>query len=169
MFKILANLFKALNSNSKPEEIMLGAVMGMFCGLVMLTPFNFIFFTLLMFLLNANSGIYAMYALLFKLIALFIDPVGDTVGYFVLTQDFLNPLFTQMARLPIIPFTGFNNTVIMGNFIIGIVLVLPVWLTAGKLVKFYRDKLQKKVEKLKIVQLMKVTDITGKITDIGKR
>jgi uncharacterized protein (TIGR03546 family) len=74
-----------------------------------------------------------------------------------------------MSKAPLLPYTGFNNTVIMGDFIIGLVLSPIIWFGTKALLKIYKEKLQEKVQKLKIVQLMNATDISGKLINIGKK
>jgi hypothetical protein len=51
--------------------------------------------------------------------------------------------------------TRFNNTVVMGSFAGGLVLAFPVFWGMKKLVVVYREKLEVRVKKWKIVQAIK--------------
>ncbi len=156
MFQIISNILSILNSNKKPEEICLGVVLGIFAGFFAIAPFNFVFVFLLIVLLNVNSGMFALSTVFFKLLAFLIDPVGDKLGYGVLTADFLVPLWKWLSALPIIPYTRFNNTVVIGDFLIGVIITPLAWMGTRSFIVFYRKNWQEKLQKLKIMQILSV-------------
>jgi uncharacterized protein (TIGR03546 family) len=54
--------------------------------------------------------------------------------------------------MPFVPFTGFNNTLVAGGLVAGIVLWIPVYFLIRPLVPFYRKSLGPKIKNLKLVQ-----------------
>jgi len=155
MITELTKLLSVINSNKEPGEIALGVVFGMFAGFLLLAPFNAVIIFFLVLILNVNTAAFFLFTGIFKLITFLIDPLGDMLGRAVLTVPFLEPVFSKMSEMPFVPFTKFNNTVIMGDFIIGILLMVPVWLGTMKMIDYYRKHMQDKVKKFGIVKLLK--------------
>jgi uncharacterized protein (TIGR03546 family) len=56
--------------------------------------------------------------------------------------------------MPIGPLTRFNNTVVMGSFVSGLILFTPVYFGMKKLVVAYREGLEAKIKKWKVVQMI---------------
>jgi uncharacterized protein (TIGR03546 family) len=57
-------------------------------------------------------------AFFFAFIAYIFDPIFHDVGVMILEMDGLQSTFVTLYNLPIIPFTKFYNTVVMGaNFV----------------------------------------------------
>ncbi|PKL90679.1 MAG: hypothetical protein CVV21_11630 [Candidatus Goldiibacteriota bacterium HGW-Goldbacteria-1] len=155
MISEFTKLLSIINSNKAPEEIAMGVVFGMFAGFLLLAPFNAVIIFFLILILNVNTAAFFLFTGIFKLITFLIDPLGDMLGRAVLTVPFLEPVFSKMAEMPLVPFTKFNNTVIMGDFIIGILLIVPVWMGTMKIIEYYRKNLQKNIKKFGIVKALK--------------
>jgi uncharacterized protein (TIGR03546 family) len=153
MINQIIKFLAALNSGTKPEEMALASVIAMFAAFTM-APFNFLFYLFIIMILNANLSMFFLMLLFFKALSLVIDPVGDIIGYTVLTAPQLQQIFTKLSAMPIAPFTRFNNTLIMGGFIISIIAAVPVWLGTRAFILYYRKNLQAKVEKAKIIKVL---------------
>ena len=120
------------------DVLALGVTLGMFVGLL---PFSINSVILGFFLMALKtdkiSGVLA--ALLFALLGGIIDPLAHVLGYFVLAQiPMLTPLWTAVYNVPLMAFTGFNNTIVMGNTLIGLILMVPVFKGSKRLVLWYR-------------------------------
>ncbi len=160
--KIIQKIIRLLHSEISPSEIAAGVAFGVILGLVPLSLVLGIFVFLLIFLLKVNIGAALFSALLFKLVAYFADPLADIFGYALLVDArLLAPFWSYLYNLPIVPFTRFNNTVVLGSILISIILFVPVYLLAKKFIIYYRTNLKTKVEKLKIVKVLKLTKIYG--------
>ncbi len=158
MVKMFVNLLSILNSNTKPGEIALGAVLGMFAAFMMPAPVAFWGIFLIALLLNCNYSFFLLSILIFKGLAFGIDHIGDKIGYAVLTAPFFEQLGSKLMAMPVVPFSKFNYTVIMGDFIIAIVLTPFVWIAMAGFVPFYRKNMQAAVDKFKIVKMVKMTN-----------
>lgn len=159
MFKIFKKIFKFLNSQADPVEIAMSAILGMFAAFLSPSLFNVTVIFLVALLLNCNFGIFVLCAGLFKIFTIIIDLVGDVIGKFVLTRAFLMPLWKTIAGIPILSLTDFNNSIIMGNFIVGIILTPIIWIITIKIVEYYRINLKNKVMKFKVMQILTGLDI----------
>ncbi|MCL2880697.1 MAG: TIGR03546 family protein, partial [Treponema sp.] len=129
------------NSNLKKEQIAAGISWGLLLGLI---PAGNIFWIVLFvasFFFNHHhwSKIFAM--VIVKLFLGLLNPAIDAAGWWILNLDALQPFFTSLYNLPLVPLTRFNNTLVMGGLCIGIVLWAPVFFLFRLLVPLYRNKL----------------------------
>lgn len=164
--KILKKIINLLQSDISPDQIAwgfaLGAILGLVPGIFMK---SLLFIIIMIFRVNLSSAFLA--AALFAIIGLTIDPLLDKIGYVVLVNfDFLNSFYTWLYNLPIVPFTKFNNTVVMGSLITGIVLIIPNGIIAKKMLVYYRQNYKDKVANLKIIKF--IDAIMGVTTVINK-
>ena len=157
MIKQIVKLISVLNSKTNPNEIALGVVMGMFAGFLMGAPLILVVIFMMLVVLNANMSVFFLSIMVFKLLAFGVDFAGDKIGYALLTMDAVKNAGTAMMSMPLVPFTKFNYTVITGNFIIAVILTPLVWIASVKFVPFYREKIQSKVDKFKIVKMIKMS------------
>ncbi len=155
MLKQFTKLLKALNSGTKPEELALAVVIAMFAAFT-LSPFNFLVWMVIMFVLAGSTAMFALMFVFFKIISLAIDPVCDIAGYAVLTAGPLQPFFIKLSAMPVAPFTRFNNTLVMGGFLVALAAAVPVWLGITGFIKYYRKNMAEKIEKAKIVRVLNV-------------
>jgi len=98
-----------------------------------------------------------------KLLYPVLDGMVDGAGYFVLQLDFLQRLFTTLYNASIVPFTRFNNTLVMGGLVIGIIAFVPMWFLFFYLVKLYRTKIHPKIAQSKFVKLLKKAPLISKL------
>ena len=168
-----SKLLKILRSGASPPQIAGGLILGMMMGLspsfISLTN---LFLVLLLIILNVNISMAIFSYAIFSGIAYLIDPWFHTLGYNLLVNvDGLRGLWTNLYNTPLVPFTRFNNTVVMGSLVISIGLLLPVYFLSKKLVISYREKLEPKVQKMKWVKLLKSNQIYQwyeKIRNLGE-
>lgn len=86
-----------------------------------------------------------------------LDPIFDSVGAIVLSAESLKPLFTTLYNMPIIPFTRFNNSIVMGSGVVSILLSPFVFILAKFLVTKYREKVVAKFKESKFWKAVKAT------------
>lgn len=158
--KMLKSLIKVLHSDVSPAQVSAGVAMGAIIGL---TPINALHNYLIFFLiliLKVNIGAALLSIGVFKLVAFIIDPAADALGYVLLVKiKALVPMWTSLYNMPIMPFTHFYNTVVLGSLVIALILFVPIYVGTGKLITYYRTNWRGKVENLKIVKLIKLTSI----------
>ena len=145
MIKALARLIVAINANSRPAEIAAGAAFGVLLALVPGGNLLWYAFFVIAFLVKINLAAMFLVMGLARLLVPLADPALDALGWLVLHLPQLEPAFTAMARLPVVPWTRFNDTVVMGGLVAGIVLFAPAWLLFLFLVKLYRRRLRERI------------------------
>ncbi len=75
---------------------------------------------------------------LFTPLGFLLDPLFDRVGAALLQSRALAGLWTDWYNTPLIPWTSFNNTVVLGSFVAWLVLAAPIFLGARWAVARYR-------------------------------
>jgi uncharacterized protein (TIGR03546 family) len=81
----------------------------------------------LLFSLPLNKGLGIAAAVVFSLLGTWADPFTHKVGALVLAIDTLQPMYACLFRLPLGPWIGFHNTVVMGSLAVGAYLAYPTF------------------------------------------
>ena len=156
--KFLAKIISVLNSEISPKQIAAGFAFGAIVGLIPVKGLLFLVLTLVSLILNINLVSMAFAAVLFKIISFALDPLANALGFKVLTGfPGLKSFWTELYNMPVIPYTRFNNTIVMGSLLIGILLFIPLYGLAKVGVVRYRTSVRDKFMKLKIVQILKTS------------
>lgn len=151
----LRSLALALHGSEDPRHAAAGVGIGALFGLVPKGNLFGVLFFLLFFFFNVDYGLAAFSALLFTALAWLADGPAHHLGQAVLSTGFLKPVWTFLYNLPIVPLTRFNNTVVMGNLIIGLLLYAPLYYGSLKLLRLYHGRYRAQVEKWRVVQGLK--------------
>jgi uncharacterized protein (TIGR03546 family) len=124
-----------------------------------------------MFFLNVNLSA-ATFAIFVSSFAAFVfDPLFHNLGFWMLSTPGLHSTWTAMYNMPVAPLSRFNNTVVMGSFLSGIIFAIPVFLLVRQGVISYRAGLEEKIKKWKVVRWVtgsKVATWYFKIRDLGE-
>lgn len=168
---LVKDIIKILRAGENPGQVAGGFALGTLLGLspgFTLQEF-LLWFILLLFNVNIAAALLAL--TLVSLIAYLLDPLIHQIGFFVLTQvDVLQGVWTSLYNAPIAPLTRFNNTVVMGSLVLGLVLAVPVYLGMKRFIVAYRTHIGAKVEKWKIYQLIKQSTLIRwyeRVRDLG--
>ena len=154
--KLLGKLIKALTSGESPSQIAGGFILGMIVGLTPFWSLHNLVVVLLIILVRVNISMSIFAALFFGAIAYLIDPLFHSFGYWLLVDiNALNGIWAALANIPVVALFNFNNTVVLGSFIISLLLLFPMYLLTKKAVILYREKIHARLEKLKIIQAIK--------------
>ena len=115
-------------------QISLGISFGMLLGLYpsLLNLQSFAVILLALFLRVPWRHMVTAIAVSFALATAFLDSLSHTVGSAILGSHSLEPLFTGLYNSPLIPFTRFYNSVIMGASILTIALFPLVFFACHK-------------------------------------
>lgn len=156
--KYIAKLIKILRSAATPGQIGAGFIMGMIVGLTPFWSLHNLLVLFLIILLNVNLAMAIFSFLIFSGIAYILDPIFHDIGFFMLVDlSFLKGLWTSLYNIPVVALTRFNNTIVMGSLVSSLILLYPVYLGTTRFVLVYREKIDPKFQKLKLVQAVKGT------------
>lgn len=145
MLGYFLKLFKTLNSNSHPGEIAHGVALGVIMGMIPKDNALWYILFVLFFFIRINKAIYLLVTLGVSLCIAPLDMMLDSLGYQVLVFEPAIPVYRRLLDIPFVAFTKFNNTVVMGSLVAGLLLYIPVYILSRLLVKFWRVVLAPKI------------------------
>ena len=154
------SMILALHSSDSPGRIALAVAIGSIAGWM---PFNFIvtpIILIFLYILNINTSFGLLSVAIVTLFSYVLDPFAGHLGRWILTDiPALKPLWTSLFNCPIVPFTNFNNTVVMGSFVIGLLLALPLYFLSQRAVIRYRNKWHDQLEKTKFFKWIRTSKL----------
>jgi uncharacterized protein (TIGR03546 family) len=107
----------------------------------------------ILILFNVSFGAGLLGWALFTPVGFLLDPVFERVGRALLIDTpALRPLWTTMDHTPLVPFTNFGNTIVLGSVVGWLVLFVPIYLLARLAVLRYRSTFGERIREWRIVQ-----------------
>ena len=163
MIRPLRYFLGALRDVTSPRRIAYGTALGALVGLVPKDNLTAVFLGVLLFGLRVNLAAGTCSALLFAWIGSRIDHVADRFGYALLTMPELQVYWVRLFQTPWGRWTGLDNTVVLGQLVLGLWLFYPVYrvtkLVAKGLAARYAAGLQEKCKKYRVYQLLFGADV----------
>lgn len=152
-------LASALSSASSPHQLALGFSMGMLIGLV---PKENLIAVVLLFILagsKINLCSASLSTILFSWLSLLLDPLSHLIGRGALLASPLQGFWQSVYELPLAPWTDFNNTIVMGSLILGLLLFYPVYHFSKPLFEKYTPLVAAKLKQYWIVKILWGTEV----------
>ena len=155
---------KALLVDATPHQMAFGLALGMLVGLVPKGNLLAVGLMVILCALRVNLAIGLMAAFTFSWADLILDPITHAIGSSLLKNDTLRPLWTQLYDSAVLPWTDFNNTVVLGSFVLGVGLFAPVYLASRPLFALFVPRLSAWVKRFRLISLLWGGEMTGKLT-----
>ena len=157
MLGMLAKLLKALSSEASPWSLAWGIALGMMLGFTPLLSLHNIVLVLIAFTFRVNLSFFFLSFAVCSGLAYALDPLFDFVGEWLLTASSLQGLWFALYELPLARLAQFNHTITLGSVAVSLLFIVPVLFIARFVIVNYRSRIQKRIEKLPLVQLIKGT------------
>ena len=157
LLKQIFQLIKLLISDTGTNQIASGVAAGFILGMAPTFSLQTILVFALIVVFRIQFGAALVSAFFFKFAAFLLDPVFAAMGNSVLEMDGLKALWTTLYNMPIIPFTRFNNSVVMGAGIVSILLSPIVFFASKFLIQKYREKVVAKFQETKFWKVVKAS------------
>ena len=126
-FRFLSMTRETLVQEDSSRRLALGVVLGMFIGLIPKDSLLAYFFFLMLMISTANLFSALIAGFVFNWIGYVLDPFCHKLGGMILTADALESTWLACAELPLMPWTRFNNTIVMGALVLSILIAYPVY------------------------------------------
>jgi uncharacterized protein (TIGR03546 family) len=153
LLKLLQSLVKTLHSEGTPHQIAMGVALGAALGLTPIANVHNAVVLVILILFNVSFGAGLLGWALFTPVGFLLDPVFERVGRALLIDTpALRPLWTTMDHTPLVPFTNFGNTIVLGSVVGWLVLFVPIYLLARLAVLRYRSTFGERIREWRIVQ-----------------
>ena len=151
--KFLQSLVKALNSEGTPGQVAAGIALGAVFGLTpLMNPHNLLLFGLAIVLNVSFPGVLLGWAA-FVPVGFALDPLFDAVGRTLLVGiPALVPLWTWAYNTPVVALSNFNNTVVLGSFVVWLVSLVPLFFLLRWLVARYRATIYARLRRTRLFQ-----------------
>jgi uncharacterized protein (TIGR03546 family) len=159
LIKLIQSIIKTLHSDGTPGQVAAGIALGAALGLTpLMNVHNLILFSLIV-LLNVSFGGGMLGWALFVPAGFLLDPVFHRIGAGLLKAPSLRPLWTSWYNTPLVPYTNFNNTVVLGSVVAWLVLAVPMFFAARWGVTRYRATIGERVRQSKFYQAVTASQV----------
>ncbi len=159
IFKQLFNFLKMLNSDTGHNQLAAGLACGLILGFAPFFSLQTALVLILIFIFRIQMGAAFLAAFFFKFVAYLVDPVSHEIGKSVLENPSLRDMFVDMYNMPIMPFTRFNNSIIMGSLVLSIVLAPIMFFVFRAMIIKYRILVVDRFKSTKAWKAFKATSI----------
>lgn len=147
-------LLRAALMDSTPRQMSMGLAFGVLVGLIPKGNLLAIGLAMLLAASRLNLAVAGLGAMSAALIAVTCDSLFDSIGWYVLSQPSLAGLWIQLYETPWVPWTHFDNSIVMGSFVTGLALLLPVHFISRPLFAKYACTLAQYARNTWLVRVM---------------
>ena len=155
LIKQIFTLLRLLHSENGDRSIAIGISLGFIMGLTPILSLQglLLFSILVLFRIQVSAALLSW--LVFGFIPAFIPHPLNYVGSLVLESNALRPLWAIFYKAPILPLSQFNNTIVMGGFIIGILGAPLIYKGVLFLIKKYRGSIGAYLSNTQFIKILK--------------
>jgi uncharacterized protein (TIGR03546 family) len=159
LLKLIQSIIKTLHSEGTPGQVAAGIALGSVLGLTPLMNLHNLLIFSLVVILNVSFGGAMLGWALFVPLGFILDPLFHLIGRALLEASSLRPLWTGWYNTPLLPYTNFNNTVVLGSVVGWLVLALPIFFAARYGVARYRATIGERVRQSKFYQAVTASQV----------
>jgi uncharacterized protein (TIGR03546 family) len=159
ILKLIQSIIKTLHSEGTPGQVAAGIALGSVLGLTpLMNLHNLLIFSLIV-ILNISFGGAMLGWALFVPLGFILDPLFHRIGLALLESPGLRPLWTAWYNTPLVPYTNFNNTVVLGSVVGWLVLAVPIFFAARYGVAKYRATIGERVRQSKFYKAVTASQV----------
>lgn len=147
-------LLIAFVTQSTAAQMSLGFALGVWLGMVPKGNLLAIAMGLALASLRVNLGMAATAAIVTSFLSASLDPVFDRIGCLVLGLPQLQSFWGDLYNTPLMPWTDFNNSIVMGSFLAGAFCVWPIYRFSLPWIAEYMDVVSEQARKWRWARLM---------------
>ncbi len=157
MIEAVANLLRALNSETEPGQISLALCLSMIAGFTpVLSPHNLLVL-LLVLVLRVNLSAFGLGWGLFSALAYLLDPLFHRIGLAILTAPAFTTLWTGFYNTVWFRLDRLNNTTVMGSLLFSLALFVPGLILFNLLIRRYREHILAWVKRTRLMRAFEAT------------
>ena len=159
LLQLIQSIIKTLHSEGTPGQVAAGMALGAALGLTPLMNLHNLFVFALIVILNVSFGGGMLGWALFVPMGFLLDPVFDAIGSRLLLNPSLRPFWTDLYNIPLVPYTNFNNTIVLGSVIGWLVLAVPIFFAARWGVARYRATIGERVKQSRFYKAITASQV----------
>jgi uncharacterized protein (TIGR03546 family) len=154
-------LAQALTSHDSPRQVAWGFVLGMAIGLMPKGNLLLIALTVLLCALRVNKPAGMMAVGLFSLLGFALDGLAHHLGAVVLLWAPARPLHVWLYELPLGPWLGTNNTVVIGQLLISLYFAFPAYYLAHQFASRIQPRINKWLLRYRIIRWLRGAELSA--------
>ena len=123
------------------SQLSWGVVLGMMIGLLpkdSLLPYCLL---IVLLLSKANLLTATLSGLLFSWISPSLDMLTHPIGVWILTFDLFESCWATLMQIPVVAWTRFDNSVVMGSIVLGLMIAYPTYRLSFRFFGAYGEKI----------------------------
>jgi len=159
LLRPLRILAQALIGNDSPRQTAWGFTLGMVVGLLPKGNLLAASIAMLLFGTRVNRAAGLLGIGVFSYAGWALDDFAHRVGSMVLTWPAARPMFAWLYEQPLGPFSGLNNTVVVGQFLIGLYLAYPTYRTSHALVVRVQPRVHAYLMKYRVIRWLRGAEV----------
>ncbi len=129
---LLGGLIRATSACSGPGQVALGVTMGVWLGLLPKTSLIFYLSAAIAFWMPAHLLALIATASLASVMALWAEPQLSWLGLWSLTHPRAALVWQPLGQMPLVPWLGFQNTLVHGGCIVALALMTPTFVVSKR-------------------------------------
>lgn len=126
-------LLKSTSGHHRPECLAAALALGILAGLVPKLNLLAVILYGLILILPVHTLLALAVSAGVALLSFQLDAMAHNLGDYLLRQDSLRPLWGSLERTPLVPWMSLHNTVVLGHFVLGLVLLAPMYLISVRI------------------------------------
>ena len=141
-----------LTANDSARQTAWGFSLGMMVGLLPKGNLLAIGLAMLLCALRVNRAAGLLAIGVFSYVGCGLDDLAHRIGAIVLTGLDSRAAFTALYDMPLGPWLGFNNTVVMGQLLIGLYLFYPAYKAAHAVGLHVQPRITQRLMRYKVIR-----------------
>ncbi len=159
LFRPLRQLAQSLTVNDSPRQVAWGFTLGMLIGLTPKGNLLAIMLTLLLLGLRTNKSAGLLAAGIFSSVGIFFDGFAHRIGSWILTWEAAQPLHHWLYESLLGPWLGINNTVVVGQLLIGLYLAYPAYWFAYQFAGKIQPRLNRWLLRYRVIRWLRGAEL----------
>jgi len=152
VLRSLRLLVLALTAESSHRQIAGGIALGLIVGLV--PKGNLLALGLLTLASAIKISLPGLFfsIFLFSWLALLLDPLTHRLGEALLAAPLLQSFWVWLYQWPGVPWTQFNNTIVLGSLVLGLLLAGPLYAASLPVIQRYEPGCRARIKKYRLAR-----------------
>jgi uncharacterized protein (TIGR03546 family) len=150
---------QALTANDSPRQTAWGFALGMIVGLLPKGTLLAMGLAMLVFALRVNKTAAILAIGVFSYVGWVFDDFAHRLGAVVLLWEPARATFSWLFDMPLGPWIGFNNTVVMGQLLIGLYLFYPAYRGAYAVAERVQPRVAKYLMRYKVIRWLRGAEL----------
>ncbi|MEM9186541.1 MAG: TIGR03546 family protein [Planctomycetota bacterium] len=168
LLRPLRNAALVLLANDSSRQIAAGVAIGMVLGLVPKGNLIAVALGVALFGLKVNRSAGLLSAAAFSWMGAATDGFTHNLGAKALAVDGMQSTYAWLYELPLGPWIGFNNTVVLGSLLLGLYASYPCYLAAKLLLDRFQTPIAAWLKRRRVTRWLLGADLTTRFgTPLG--